>query len=164
MKDAENYLREFLALDPKHFMWIWRDFMRVRVLMDVRRSIKHDLIIQCLNCPDICFKYKCLNTFSYFCWIINHGEKNSKLLYDLSRIPSDRYPFGSWLKADIRVMKQSQAKWLQSKCDILKDMRLKNVTNNNVGNIILAGQTFEGIINADKENEIQILDITGIIS
>lgn len=166
VKDVGNFLGEYVASDPRNYMRIWRDFMRVRVFLDVRVPIKRDIIIQRPNCPDVCFnfEYERLNTFCYFCGIIGHGDRNCKLLYDMPKIPKERYPYGPWLKADSKKVKHSGAKWLRSERDILQSSRSQATPVDTAGYFFQPGQTSAGQGNSDKDNHIPIPSNQGIFS
>ncbi|KAJ8748273.1 hypothetical protein K2173_000845 [Erythroxylum novogranatense] len=122
-RDAGNYLGEYIESDARNYTCIWRDFMRIRVAIDIRNPLKRKLFIKRSGGEQICldFKYERLNTFCYFCGKVGHTDKFCKLLYDYPMFPKDKFAYGSWLKADSKHQTQIGAKWLRSENDIMAE-------------------------------------------
>lgn len=72
-----NFFGTFLEYDPNNNKSIWRDYMRVRIQVDVRKPLKRkkkvtrknaaDFIVQC--------KYERLGDFCFRCGMLSHTER-----------------------------------------------------------------------------------------
>ncbi|KAJ8755052.1 hypothetical protein K2173_016557 [Erythroxylum novogranatense] len=96
--DAGNYIGKHVESDPRNFSTIWKEFLRIRVQVDVRKPLKRKLFVKRSSGEKVCldFKYERLNTFCYFC---------------------ERFAYGPWLKAESRRTTQIGARWLRSEND-----------------------------------------------
>ncbi|KAJ8754033.1 hypothetical protein K2173_001931 [Erythroxylum novogranatense] len=123
--DAGNYIGEYLESDSRNSSLIWRDFMRIRVLMDIRQPLKRKLFVKRPQGEKICldFKYERLNTFCYFCGIVGHTDRFCRLLYEHPNIPREKFAYGVWLKAEARKTSQIGAKWLRSEINIAEEIK-----------------------------------------
>ncbi|KAJ8765399.1 hypothetical protein K2173_012096 [Erythroxylum novogranatense] len=123
--DAGNYIGEYLESDSRNFSSIWRDFMRIRVVMDIRQPLKRKLFVKRPQGEKICldFKYERLNTFCYFCGIVGHTDRFCRLLYEHPKIPREKFAYGVWLKAETRKTTQIDARWLRSELNISEEIK-----------------------------------------
>ncbi|KAK4363011.1 hypothetical protein RND71_018252 [Anisodus tanguticus] len=119
-RDIRNFLREFVRDDSKNYDLIWRDYMHVRVRIDVRLPLKcrMQVTIPGGDWITLTFKYERLGTFCFFCGLVGHSDKYCRGLYRISGITREQYLFGSWLRADTRASRHmAGARWIQPAAD-----------------------------------------------
>lgn len=85
-QSIENYAREFLDYDEKNNYGISCLYMPVRVLIDVRQSLKHTKKIhkQGGEAKEVLFKYEKLGVFCYYCGLLGHIEDHCERLFSAS--------------------------------------------------------------------------------
>lgn len=99
LKAARAYIGEFVSSRPKNFTGIWRDYLRVRVSINVDKQLKRRMKIVRRN--DECFlanfKYERVATFYFICGIIEHSER---FCHKLFREPLETIskPYGLFMK------------------------------------------------------------------
>lgn len=79
-----NFFGEFLEYDPKNNTSIWRECMRVRINVDVRKSLRRkkkivkkdgtEIIVNC--------KYERLGDFFFSCGMVTHTERFCRRFID----------------------------------------------------------------------------------
>ncbi|KAL9441583.1 hypothetical protein AB3S75_020141 [Citrus x aurantiifolia] len=109
-----NYIREFQASDPNNFMGVWRNYMRIRVSIDVRQPLKRRLRLKKEGGEWfwVEFKYERLNTFCFICRLLGHTEKLCPKLYDCVDAELVR-TYGLEMKAPTRRNAMSaEERWL----------------------------------------------------
>ncbi|XP_060959248.1 uncharacterized protein LOC133030502 [Cannabis sativa] len=76
IKDVANYIGKFVQSDERNFMGLWRDYLRVRVTLNVMKPLKRRMKLR--NTAEIefltNFKYEHLPTFCFICGIMGHSE------------------------------------------------------------------------------------------
>uniref|UniRef100_A0A803NLX7 Zinc knuckle CX2CX4HX4C domain-containing protein n=1 Tax=Cannabis sativa TaxID=3483 RepID=A0A803NLX7_CANSA len=76
-KDVANYIGKFVESDEKNFLGLWRDFLRVRVTINVTKPLKRRMRLQ--NTAGIefwtNFKYEHLPTFCFICGIMGYSDR-----------------------------------------------------------------------------------------
>lgn len=84
LKSIGNYVGRFIQADPKNFQSIWRNFLRIKVAVDVYKPLKSQMRIKKAGGEWmwIKFKYERLPSFCFYCGIIGHSEKFCELLFD----------------------------------------------------------------------------------
>lgn len=84
LQSIGKYVRKFVASDPKNFQSLWRNFLRIKVAIDVRRPLRSQMRIK--KSGDewlwIKFKYERLPSFCFYCGIIGHSDKFCEALFD----------------------------------------------------------------------------------
>lgn len=102
-KEIGNFIGQFIHLDPRNFNGQWKTFIRIRVKIDVSKSLKRMMKIKKKNQEEswLNFKYEKLPNFCFFCSIIGHSEKFCVKLY---QFPDKNvlHLFGTWLNAPSR--------------------------------------------------------------
>ena len=116
LQNIGNFIGEFQSFDANNFMRVWRNYMRIRVLLDVRKPLKRRMHLKKGGeWMWIEFRYERLNIFCFICGLLGHTEKLCPKLYDcdLTAIPR---PYGQGIKAPNRhnVMASGE-RWLRSR-------------------------------------------------
>lgn len=103
LKATGDYFEKFVSSCPKNFTGIWRDYLRVRVQVDIDKPLKRRMKIH-RNKEDwflANFKYERVTTFCFICSVVGHSEKYCHKLFEesLETIPK---PHGLFMKAPDR--------------------------------------------------------------
>ena len=82
-KQLGNFIGKFVDYDINNNAGLWRNFMRIKVLLDVRQPLKRWKKIQKPQgeWPLVHFKYERLSTFCYLCGMLGHSEKFCNKLF-----------------------------------------------------------------------------------
>lgn len=78
------FLGSFISTDTVNSEGLWKDFMRVRVQMDISKPIKRKMKVKPSRSEPfyIEFKYERLPTFCFLCGLIGHNENSCDILFD----------------------------------------------------------------------------------
>ncbi|MCI13752.1 hypothetical protein A2U01_0034872, partial [Trifolium medium] len=82
-----NYIGTFVEYDKNNNTSFWRDYMRLRVRVDVRQPLKKDTRVKDKNgewCT-INFKYEKLGVFCFVCGIMGHSENKCEVRYAMEQ-------------------------------------------------------------------------------
>lgn len=98
-----NHLGTFISNDPNNFVGGWRNYLRIRVSIDVRLPLKRRMKLKKKDgaCFWVVFKYERLHTFCYYCGILGHSMQFCRTLYGVETMP-EKLPYGAWLRASLR--------------------------------------------------------------
>lgn len=90
----------FVETDPKNFTGLWRDYLRIRVTLDVTKPLKRRKKIGRIGKKAfwVNFKYEHVPTFCFICGIMRHADAFCPKLFEMSKESIVR-PFGIWMKA-----------------------------------------------------------------
>lgn len=116
LQNIVGFIGEFQTSDANNFMGVWRNYMHIQVLLDVRKPLKRRM---CLKKEGgewmwIEFKYEMLNIFCFICGLLGHTEKLCPKLYDCNLATITR-PYGQGMKApNCRNVMASGERWLRS--------------------------------------------------
>jgi len=82
-RNVGNYVGEFLEYDEKNNSNFWRQYMRIRVMVDVRKPLVCSKSIKKKDTSPVTIniKYECLGIFCYYCGILGHTEDSCEKLY-----------------------------------------------------------------------------------
>lgn len=105
-----------MQYDAKNNSSIWREFMRIRIKVDVRRPLKRKKKIVKKDKIKVVFtcKYEKLGDFCFICGLLSHTERfcQNKLETEEGSITRE---WGHWLRAPPRKMAgNSRSKWLRA--------------------------------------------------
>lgn len=118
-KQLGNFFGEFLEYDHKNNTSIWRDCMRVKVKLDVRKPLKRKKKITRRNGSEVIVscKYERLGEFCFTCGIMTHTERYCS--HFLNRETEEQTKeWGSWLRAQPRRNAGPvKSKWLREDGD-----------------------------------------------
>jgi hypothetical protein len=82
-KQIAESMGEFLEYDAKNNSSYWRKYMRIRVMLDVRRPLKKTKRLKKPGggTQEVQFKYERLGMFCYYCGLLGHTDETCDLLY-----------------------------------------------------------------------------------
>ncbi|MCH86333.1 hypothetical protein A2U01_0007188, partial [Trifolium medium] len=117
-KNIGDYIGEFLEYDEKNDSLSWRKYMRIRVLVDVRKPLKRQKKIkkQGVDNKMVQFKYERLGTFCYVCGILGHSDSKCTKLFDMTEREVKK-EWGPDLRADIGRNRGGESRWLRQSGD-----------------------------------------------
>lgn len=115
--DVGNYIGNFVESDNNNFVGVWREYLRVRVTIDLNKPLKRRMELR--KSQDVwCwvnFRYEGVPTFCFIYGMIGHGEKFCEKMFDATMEEIEK-PYGVWMKAEPRCRTHTMgAKWLQKK-------------------------------------------------
>lgn len=116
VKQIGDYIGSFVESCSSNFVGVWREYMRVRVTIDLSKPLKRHMKIR--QTGDswywITFKYENVPTFCFICGIIGHSEKLCSKLFTTPEKEITK-AYGAWMRAPFkRHIKPIGAKWLRS--------------------------------------------------
>lgn len=84
MKSVGNYVGRFMESDPRNLQRMSRNFLRIKVALDIQRPLKAKMRIKKAGGDWLWlhFKYERLPSFCFFCGLIGHTEKFCEAMYD----------------------------------------------------------------------------------
>lgn len=118
-KQLGDFFGEFLEYDLKNNTSIWRESMRIKVRLDVRKPLKRRKKITRRNGVDVIVscKYERLGDFCFACGFVTHTERFCRKLLDKTIGEASR-EWGTWLRAmPRRASGQTKSKWLRDEGD-----------------------------------------------
>lgn len=114
-----NFFGSFVRYDPNNNSSIWREFMRVKIKVDVRLPLKRRKKICSKNRKEsiVNCKYEKLADFCFVCGMLSHTERFCKKRIEGGGDSVTR-DWGSWLRAPPRRgAAQGRSKWLREEGD-----------------------------------------------
>lgn len=118
-KQLGNFFGEFILYDVKNSTSIWRECMRVKIRIDVRKPLNRKKRIARKNGQDfvVTCKYERLGEFCFYCGLVSHTERFCRRNID-RREGEGIKEWGVWLRAPPRrAAGQSSSKWLREEGD-----------------------------------------------
>lgn len=115
-----DFFGSFLEYDPNNNSSIWRECMRVKIKIDVRKPLKRKKIICRKNGVEniIQCKYERLGDFCFTCGMVTHTERFCNMRSSMAQTDLIR-EWGSGLRAPARRLAgQERSKWLRDERDI----------------------------------------------
>lgn len=119
LKGIGNYVGKFVDSCSINFNGVWRDYMRIRVSINLRIPLKRRMKIKMAGDEWfwVNFKYENVPTFCFICGIVGHSEKFCSKLFEVAEGDITK-PYGSWMRAPFRKqIKPIGAKWLRNGID-----------------------------------------------
>uniref|UniRef100_A0A803NVA0 CCHC-type domain-containing protein n=1 Tax=Cannabis sativa TaxID=3483 RepID=A0A803NVA0_CANSA len=111
-----NFIGTFIESDPNNFVGVWRDFLRVRVRVNVDKPIKRRMKVSNDDSSWywVNFKYEKLPTFCFICGKIGHAEKFCPRLF-LKPLHLQEKPYNLELRASTQRRHSTfGVQWLRS--------------------------------------------------
>jgi 14-3-3 protein epsilon len=91
-KTLANYIGSFVEYDKNNNGSFWREYMRIRVRVDIRQPLKKDTRVknQGGQWCTVKFKYEKLGVFCFVCGLIGHGENRCAVRFSMSEDDGSR--------------------------------------------------------------------------
>uniref|UniRef100_A0A392MI71 CCHC-type domain-containing protein n=1 Tax=Trifolium medium TaxID=97028 RepID=A0A392MI71_9FABA len=99
-----NYIGSFVEYDKKNNSTFWREYMRIRVKIDVRLPLKKDTKVMNKEgkwCT-VKFKYEKLGTFCFVCGIMGHAENKCEVRFSMEQDDGTR-EWSAEIRAEART-------------------------------------------------------------
>jgi 14-3-3 protein epsilon len=98
-----KFMGELVEYDAKNSSNFWRNYMRIKVNIDVRKPLRRGKKISTMDggTSIVRFKYERLTLFCYLCGILGHGDYTCEKLFQMEEDDGVR-KWGPELKADKR--------------------------------------------------------------
>uniref|UniRef100_A0A803Q9H0 Zinc knuckle CX2CX4HX4C domain-containing protein n=1 Tax=Cannabis sativa TaxID=3483 RepID=A0A803Q9H0_CANSA len=116
VRDLGNFVGTFVKSDPNNFIGVWRDYLWVRIKLDITRPLRRKKKLEKQGSV-VCyahFKYEDLPTFCFICGILGHSDRSFERLFDTPR-DQIKNLFSLEMKALPRRKNYAiGAKWLRS--------------------------------------------------
>lgn len=115
-KDVGNYIGEFLESDRNNFTSTWRDYLRIRVRIQIDKPLKRRMKIKKVGGEWfwVTFKYEHISTFCFICGMLGHAQKFRAKLFETPANELTK-PYGPWMKATPKRQQfLTGSKWLRS--------------------------------------------------
>ncbi|XP_058732855.1 uncharacterized protein At4g02000-like [Vicia villosa] len=110
-----NFIGSFVEYDKNNNTSFWRQYMRLRVRIDVRQPLKQQTRVKnkggkwCI----VKFKYEKLSLFCFVCGILGHSENKCEIRFSMEEDDGSR-GWSNDLRADLRRSGGgSSSKWLK---------------------------------------------------
>lgn len=145
-----NFVGEFLEYDPNNNNGFWRNYMRVRVRLDVNQPLKRTKKIKKAGgeCMEVQFKYERLGVFCFLCGVIGHVEQHCDKLFELENDDGCRL-WGAELRVEPRRGGTVTSRWL-----VEKGLGGSAVTGVTVGAQTAGGGNVNGINDINCANSV----------
>lgn len=113
-KDLGNFIGEFLEYDVKNSSNHLRQYMRIRVLLNVTKPLKRQKKIKRPGGDTLTvrFKYERLGNFCYYCGILGHIEDYCDKLYAVESDDGIRH-WGSEIRVENQKNSNKESRWLR---------------------------------------------------
>jgi 14-3-3 protein epsilon len=84
-RTLSNYIGSYLEYDKNNNSSFWRQYMRVRVKMDVRQPLKKDVRVKNMarEWCTVKFKYEKLGVFCFVCGVMGHAENKCAVRFSM---------------------------------------------------------------------------------
>lgn len=99
-----DFAGRYIELDPCNFDGSCKEFIRIRIQLDVRQSLKQQTKMKRKGRDWFYakFQFEKLPTFCFFCGIIGHSEQVCEKLYDDPNATTTTLPYSPQLRASLR--------------------------------------------------------------
>ncbi|XP_060969256.1 uncharacterized protein LOC133036621 [Cannabis sativa] len=114
VRDAGNYIGSFIKFDKNNFNGVWRDYLRVRVRLNIEKPLKRRMKLQQIGGDWfwINFQYEFMSTFCFIYGVIGHTDKFCSRLFIQPTLTIVK-PYGMFMKIMPRQTQYAMgAKWL----------------------------------------------------
>jgi 14-3-3 protein epsilon len=113
-KTLANYIGSFVEYDKNNKGSFWREYMRIRVRVDIRQPLKKDSRVKNHggNWCTVNFKYEKLGVFCFVCGLLGHGENRCAVRFAMTEDDGSR-AWSKDLRAEPRRRSSRQtSRWL----------------------------------------------------
>ncbi|XP_074375304.1 uncharacterized protein LOC141717092 [Apium graveolens] len=125
-KQLRNFFGEFLQYDIKNNTSIWREFMRIRIRLDVRKPLKRRKKIDKKDGSEfvVTCKYERWGEFCFSCGLVSHTDRFCRRFIDRRNVEGEK-EWGVWLKTQPhRAAGKGHSKWLKEEDDATWEERI----------------------------------------
>ncbi|KAL8127116.1 hypothetical protein AgCh_014146 [Apium graveolens] len=143
-----NFFGEFLLYDAKNNTSIWKECMRIKIKIDVRKPLKRNKKINRKNVQEfvVTCKYERLGDFCFSCGMVSHTDRFCRRYID-KRDGDGTNEWGAWLREPSwRGAGQSSSKWLREEGDADWEERIGCENSNQRFGGVNFGSNDRGII------------------
>lgn len=115
IREIGNYIREHIESCSKNFKNVWKEYMRVRVSIDLSKPLKRRMKLRKSDAEWfwITFKYENVPMFCFICGLLGHSDKFCSKLFDTPESDIIK-PYGAWMIAPPRRQNNLiGARWLR---------------------------------------------------
>lgn len=132
-----NQIGTFVSSCPNNYKGIWRDYMRIRVTIDVAKPLKRRINVRKSGNEWSWITFKCENvqTFCFICGILGHSDKFCSRLFEIPENKVTR-PYGAWMRAPLhRSNMMIRSKWLRNGIndEMFSEMKAGGASGSNIG-------------------------------
>lgn len=117
LQSIGSHVGTFIRTDPANMNGVWKQYVRIRVGLDVEKPIKRRMKVKRENGSWnwVNFKYERLGTFCFECGMLGHSDRDCEVVYANPTKTIER-AYGTWLRAPNKVNKIQNlgAKWLRN--------------------------------------------------
>ncbi|XP_074352306.1 uncharacterized protein At4g02000-like [Apium graveolens] len=102
-EEIGNQVGKFVSSCPSNFKGLWREYMRIRVTLDINKPLKRRMKIRKSGNEWIwiTFKYENVPTFCFICGLMGHSDKFCSRIFDTPESEITR-PYGTWMRAPFK--------------------------------------------------------------
>jgi 14-3-3 protein epsilon len=110
-----NYIGNFMEYDKNNNSSFWRQYMRVRVKIDVRQPLKKDTKVKDRegNWCTVNFKYEKLGIFCFVCGVMGHAENKCEVRFSMENDDGRREWSGDIRAEQRRGAGRQTSRWLR---------------------------------------------------
>lgn len=135
IREIGNQVGVYVSSCPNNFKSIWREYMRIRVTIDVGKPLKRKMKIRKSGneWSWVTFKYENLPTFCFICGVLGHSDKFCSRLFEVPENEITK-PYGVWMRAPLRRPNMEiGSKWLRNGADdsSFKEMATSGASGSN---------------------------------
>lgn len=135
LRSIADYIGRFIVSCPSNFTGVWREFMRIRVEINLAKPLKRRMKMKVTR-DDwfwINFRYENVPSFCFICGVIGHTERFCSQLFENEEHEIVK-PYGAWLRAPLRgQVKPIEAKWLRSGVPEVTSSSIPEISCDQVG-------------------------------
>ncbi|PNX64869.1 hypothetical protein L195_g054243, partial [Trifolium pratense] len=158
-----NYIGQFVEYDKNNNSSFWRQYMRIRVKVDVRQPLKKDTRVK-NRAGEWCtvkFKYEKLGVFCFICGIMGHAENKCEVRYSMEH-DDGRREWSAEIRADPKRQGGRQgSRWLKEERGGREDNIGRGTT---ASPQTMVGNTSEGPTNAELASDSRNIPRNGVNS
>ncbi|XP_058783931.1 uncharacterized protein At4g02000-like [Vicia villosa] len=157
-KTIANYIDTFVEYDKNNNSSLWRQYMRLRVKVDVRQPLKKNTRVKNKGGEwyTVIFKYENLSLFCFVCGILGHSEQRCEVRFAMEEDNGVRGWSNEIRVENRRYASNSSSRWLKEEGDS-GDSKQQNVPTFSTGSVPHAQHTEGGEVNAREGAHMRLL-------
>lgn len=140
LMEIENQIDIYVSSCLSNYKGVWREYIRIRVTMDVTKSLKRKMKVRKSGneWSWINFKYEHLPTFCFICGVMGHSDKFCSRVFEVVENEITR-SYGVWMRAPLRRQNNLiGSKWLRNGTETMAagEERTGEVYDPRIGEIV----------------------------